>query len=232
MDKFSSTLEKLTFWTTMWATVNMWWRICPLFILLIIHHPVWHYPPLLVCGPSHTSLMRQVCDLLLAAVTNQLPSRKRSIIHVQIGRILQHGTILKTTSKNSSSYCYCAIMKQMMVCVCVCLWVSALFTADCRLIPHNLHCSTLFLRFWVVFVNENVSYCICSMDFFYSSSALFIFLLNVNELVALVGFYGQLVDLLKFYTKQWSSLVSALRIAAHILDQPIYSCSSGSWRSS
>lgn len=122
MNKLFSTLEKLTFQATMWATVNMWWRICPLFTLLIIHHPVWHYPPLLVCGPSHTSIMSHDSDLLWAAVTNQPPSRKCSIIHAQIGRILRHATVLKATSKNSSSYCYCTIMKQMMM---ACVFVSS-----------------------------------------------------------------------------------------------------------
>lgn len=51
--------------------------------------------------------------------TSQPPSRKRSIIHAQICRILQHTAIRKTTSKNSCSYCHCAIMKRMVLYMCV-----------------------------------------------------------------------------------------------------------------
>lgn len=99
----------------MWATTNMQWGICVLFTPLTNRHPVWHYTPLLFCGRSRTSI-RQGCLLRLAlSCCDKPPSRKCSIIYARICRILQHPSILNTTSKNSHSYCHCAIAKWMML---------------------------------------------------------------------------------------------------------------------
>ena len=130
----------------------MWWRICPLFTPLIIHHPVWHYTPLPLCKPTHTSIMRQGCWLCLALFCcdkPEPPSRKRSIIHAQISPILQHATITKTKSKNSNSYSYCAVMKWMLyVYRCICVFVCQLSLSRLQVNPSEspwFHALPVFL---------------------------------------------------------------------------------------
>ena len=149
----------LTFRTPMdlRATVNMWWRICPLFSVLIIHHPVWHCAPVL-CVWILSYIYHEAGMLTVSRSQLRWRRNKLSMIFAQIGQILQHGVTLKTTSKNSSCCCHFAIMKQMRLYICVCVCVRS-FRADCRLILQDPHSSSshVFELFLLACVDASAS---------------------------------------------------------------------------
>lgn len=116
---------KVNLLDTNWATVNMWWRICPLFTVLIIHHPVWHYTPVLFCGCSFASIMRQGCWLWIVLSWCDKPTTFQETLHDPCS---------DTPNTLTSCYCHCAIIKQIMfMCLCVC----QIFQNRLQVNPHS-----------------------------------------------------------------------------------------------